>query len=127
MPAGATQTVKFTFAPRGRRVRRVHDGKLVLTGNKGHTVRIPVTVQPEPLVADDEVCGVVPSARSTVEGTAGFTGDVDLAVGSGRVDAGGEDLEAGGFDPDDPEADADTFQYDVEVPAGAPVEVPCRR
>jgi hypothetical protein len=58
----------------------------------------------------------------TIEGLAGFTGTIDLApsglVGSTPVV---QDLPPGGFDPDAPNADADTFKSTVEVPAGSSV------
>ena len=82
-------------------------------------VRIPVSVKPEPLVADEEVSGVVPTDAVEVTGVAGFTGDVDL-IPSGLVGSTPvvQDLEEGPFDPDNPEEDADTFRTTLTVPEG---------
>ena len=110
--------VEFT-ANEDVRFGRYSTGKLVLTGDNGHVVRMPVAIRTIELAADDEVFGAVPEGELTVEGRAGFTDDVDLAVGgldgSETVET---TLEPGEFDPDNPEADADTFSEEVSVPAG---------
>ena len=117
---GATKTIRIAMtAGPDASFGEFTMGKLVFTGDQGHKVRIPVTVKPEALVADEEVSGSVPAGSVDVEGVAGFTGVVDLAanglVGSAPVE---DDLQAGGFDPDAPQEDADTYKSTVTVPEG---------
>lgn len=123
VPPGATRSFEVTLsAADDAAFGEYATGKLVMAGSKGHRVRIPVTVKPEALVADDEVSGVVPTDEVTVEGLAGFTGEIDLApsglVGSTPVV---QDLPAGGFDYNAPDEDADTYKSTVVVPEGSSV------
>ncbi|GAA4379835.1 hypothetical protein GCM10023146_39510 [Nocardioides caricicola] len=123
VPAGATRSFEVTLASADDvAYGEFTSGKLLLTGSRGHKVQLPVSVKPEALVADDEVVGTVPNGTATVEGLAGFSGSIDLKpsglVGSTPVV---QDLPAGGFNPDAPSADADTFKSTVVVPAGSSV------
>ena len=123
VPAGKTKKVRITFTvpddfPEAE-FGTFADGKVVFTGGKGHVVRIPASVKPEQLTADDEVAGETTDDEVTVTGKAGFTGDVDLTtsglVGSTPVV---QPLDEGPFDPNNPTADADTFHTTLTVPAG---------
>lgn len=123
VPAGATRSFEVTLsADNDAAFGEFEGGKLVLTGSRGHKVRIPVSVKPEALVADDEVDGTVPAGEATVEGLAGFTGTIDLGV-SGLVGSTPvvQDLPTGGFDYNAPNADADTYKSTVVVPEGSSV------
>ena len=120
VPAGREKKVAWTFtATDDANMARYTIGKVVLTGDNGHVVRLPVAIRPIPLVAPDEVSGDVPAGQVVVRGKSGFSGEVDLItsglVGSETVET---TLESGPFDEEDPEEDADTYHDTLTVPAG---------
>jgi hypothetical protein len=120
VPARGSRTMSVLFSTTAdTRLGRYTTGKLVLTGDNGHVVRMPVAIRPIALSVPEEVTGEGVAGSVEVEGRAGFTGALDLAV-SGLVGSSTvtRNLAVGPFDPEAPTADADTYRETVEVPAG---------
>ncbi len=114
-------TVRFTATSRAR-FNKYTTGHLIWSGSRGHVVRSPLAVRPVPVDAPAEITGSGASGSRTVSGRSGFTGQLDLAV-SGLTGATptSHAITAGPFDPNNPTADADTYEVTQAVPAGTAV------
>jgi hypothetical protein len=96
-------------------------GYLVWTGLT-HRARIPVVVTPRTLSAPEEATGSGASGSVSFEALSGTDGEIAMSVtGLAGATPVGLTLEPGDFDPADPQTDADTATFPVEVPAGTSV------
>ena len=119
---GQSRTVRLRITARpSATVDRDVTGWLVWRGER-HRVRIPVAVRPTVVAAPRQVGGTGDEGTVVVTGRSGNGRTVKLHS-TGLVPARTTPLTLapGGFDVDDPQADADTTAQAVRVPAGADV------
>ncbi|HET6699677.1 MAG TPA: S8 family serine peptidase [Nocardioidaceae bacterium] len=96
-------------------------GAITWTGLE-HQLRLPVAVQPALVDVPDEVSADLADGAVAVRGRAGTDGEVALTA-EGLVSAlpAGVALQPGGFDPDAPVADSDTYSAPIHVGEGTAV------
>ena len=119
---GQTRPVRLRVSARpSARVDQDVTGWLIWSGDR-HRVRTPVTVRPTVVSAPRQVDGKGKTGTVVVRGRSGNGRTVKLHT-SGLVAARTTPLSltAGAFDPEAPEADADTATSQVDVPAGTDV------
>jgi len=96
-------------------------GTLTWTG-LSHQVRVPLMATPRTVDVPDEATGSGQAGSVSFEGVAGTGEPVDLRVaGLSEARPVGLTLEPGAFDPLQPDADADTARFPVQVPSGTEV------
>jgi len=77
---GESQKISLTVTRQDAAFGDWAKGSLTLTGDNGHTVRIPVAVRPVAIAAPTEISGSGKSGSVTYTVTAGFTGTLDTSV-----------------------------------------------
>ncbi len=117
---GAEQTFTVTITNDGATLGEWATGHLTWTDG-GHTVRSPIAVQPVTVSAPSEVHGTATaSGEVDVDVIAGFDGTLDPTL-NGLIGVApiADSVVTGAFDINNPVADADTKEYEVEVAVGS--------
>ena len=113
-----TKTLHLTITRTTATLGEYAKGNLVLTGDKGHVVRVPVVVKPVAISAPGEIHGTGVSGQLPYSVTPGFTGTLDTSVaGLVGAQAHPDSVVTGPFDLDKPTPGAMTKAYAVHIPA----------